>query len=345
MGFLDNSGDIILDAVLTDVGRKRMADGNFRIVKFALGDDEIDYSLYNANHPSGSAYYDLEILQSPIMEAATKQASSIKYGLLSITRTDLVYMPVLELNQKSGIDSVIKHNNVILLAANKATYNTLAKDANVGDTKVLEPNTLTPLTKVVVESGINSSDRQPTRENRDNMLVNTNLLDLQYAVKFDNRFVSGLISVQPSNDQSFANNTDGSRRINLTAFARRSSVSDAAFMDNYVTAMASGLENLVLQYTTETSGDPGGTNLSQLPGPRGGMTALSFSPSTEINAQGVASPSYYTLYGRTGVAGNNAALGFASTDNFDYIDTTIYVQGMTTGASIQLPIRIVRQQA
>ena len=342
MGFLDNSGDIILDAVLTDVGRKRMAEGEFKIVKFALGDDEIDYSLYNANHPSGSAYYDLEILQSPVMEAATKQASSIKYGLLSITRTDLVYMPVLELNQKSGIDSVLKHNNIILLAANKATYNTLAKDAAIGASKVLEPDTLTPASKVIVESGINSADRQPTRENRDNMVVSTNLLDLQFSVKFDNRFVSSLISVQPRQDQSFANNTDGSRNITLTAFARKKAVSATQFMDNYVTAIADGLEDLVLQYTTESSGDATGTNLSQLGGPRGGMTAMSFAPSTEINAQGTASPSYYTLYGRTGVAA--ATLGFTS-GTYDYIDTTIYVQGLTTGASIQLPVRIVRQQA
>jgi len=319
-----------------------MAEGNFRITKFALGDDEIDYSLYNADHPSGSAYFDLEILQSPVMEAATKQASSIKYGLLSITRTDLVYMPVLELNQKSGVDSVLKHNNIILLAANKATYTTLAQDANIGASKVLEPNTLTPSSKVIIESGITSADRQPTRENRDNMLVSTNLVDLQFDVRFDSRFMAGLISVQPRQDQSFANNTDGSRRITLTAFARKSAVSATQFMDNYVTAMADGLEDLVLQYTTATT-DETGTNLSQLAGPRGGMTALSFAPSTEINAQGTASPSYYSLYGSTGVAGTT--LGFASSDNFDYIDTTVYVQGLTTGASIQLPIRIVRQQA
>lgn len=342
MGFLDNSGDIILDAVLTDVGRKRMAEGEFKIVKFALGDDEIDYSLYNADHPSGSAYYDLEILQSPVMEAATKQASSIKYGLLSITRTDLVYMPVLELNQKSGINSVLKHNNIILLAANKATYNTLAKDAAIGASKVLEPDTLTPASKVIVESGIGSADRQPTRENRDNMIVSTNLLDLQFSVKFDSRFVSSLISVQPKQDQSFANNTNGSRNITLTAFARKKAVSATQFVDNYVTAIADGLEDLVLQYTTDTSGDATGTNLSQLGGPRGGMTAMSFAPSTEINAQGTASPSYYTLYGSTGVAA--ATLGFTA-GTYDYIDTTIYVQGLTTGASIQLPVRIVRQQA
>ena len=70
MGFLDNSGDIILDAVLTDTGRMRLAkgDGSFNIVKFALGDDEIDYGLYDKNHPSGSAYYDINILQTPVLE-------------------------------------------------------------------------------------------------------------------------------------------------------------------------------------------------------------------------------------------------------------------------------------
>jgi hypothetical protein len=69
MGFLDNSGDIILDAVLTDTGRMRLAkgDGSFNIVKFALADDEVNYELYNTGHASGSAYYDLEILQTPVL--------------------------------------------------------------------------------------------------------------------------------------------------------------------------------------------------------------------------------------------------------------------------------------
>ena len=83
MAFLDNSGDIILDAVLTDLGRKRLSEGNFRITQFALGDDEIDYSLYNKDHPSGSAYYDLEILQTPVFEAFTRTNANINYGLMS----------------------------------------------------------------------------------------------------------------------------------------------------------------------------------------------------------------------------------------------------------------------
>ena len=97
MAFLDNSGDIILDAVLTDTGRFRMARGDFRISKFALGDDEVDYSLYNKNHPSGSAYYDLEILRTPVMEAFTNNTSTMKSKLLTITRTNILHMPILKL--------------------------------------------------------------------------------------------------------------------------------------------------------------------------------------------------------------------------------------------------------
>ena len=84
MGFLDNSGDIILDAVLTDTGRMRLAkgDGSFKITKFAFGDDEINYQLYDKDHASGSAYYDIEILQTPVLEAFTNNASSMKSKLI-----------------------------------------------------------------------------------------------------------------------------------------------------------------------------------------------------------------------------------------------------------------------
>jgi hypothetical protein len=108
MGFLDNSGDIILDAVLTDAGRKRLAkgDGRFKIVKFALGDDEIDYSNYRNNnhaegaHSSGSAYYDLEILQTPILEAMTNARTSLKSHLLTELNNRKLYRGALRLNTK-----------------------------------------------------------------------------------------------------------------------------------------------------------------------------------------------------------------------------------------------------
>ncbi len=102
MAFLDNAGDVLCDVILTDVGRMRLAkgDGSFKIVKFALCDDEIDYSLYNSAHPSGSAYYDLEILQTPILEAFTNNMSGMKCKLITIPRTNLLYLPVLAINER-----------------------------------------------------------------------------------------------------------------------------------------------------------------------------------------------------------------------------------------------------
>ncbi len=104
MGFLDNSGDIILDAVLTDHGRKLLAkgDGSFQITKFALGDDEINYTLYDNTHSSGSAYYDIQILQTPILEAFTDNAGSVKSKLISYSSMNLLYLPVLKINQQAN---------------------------------------------------------------------------------------------------------------------------------------------------------------------------------------------------------------------------------------------------
>ena len=70
MGFLNNQ-IITVDAILTRKGRELLAknDGSFRITQFALSDDEIDYTLYNPTHPSGSAYYGQAIDGMPLLEA------------------------------------------------------------------------------------------------------------------------------------------------------------------------------------------------------------------------------------------------------------------------------------
>jgi hypothetical protein len=333
MGFLDNSGDIILDAVLTDLGRKRMADGNFRITKFALGDDEIDYSLYNANHPSGSAYYDLEILQSPIMEAPTRIPSAIKYGLLSITRTDLVYMPVIKINEKTDY-SAVKTDGIYYLAVNAKTHETLLANNANSSQKFLEPNTNSPSKAIVLETGLDTNERTPTLENRNAALSQTGLLDSTFDVKFDNRFIAGIMSLAGG---KFANTSDNTSDIRLDNYASRTAVASLDFIENYSTAMASTIPNEVAKRGDRADGN----NFSAFEGPRGNVTAMTFSPSLEINAEGVASPTYYTLYGRTGVAGS--ALGLGS-GNYDYIDTTVYVQGKTSGTQLQIPLRLIRLQ-
>lgn len=110
MAFLDNSGDIILDAVLTELGRKRLAQGNgsFNITKFAVADDEIDYRLFNISNPNGSAYYDLNINLTPTLEPTTNSNSGLQFKLKTYANPNLLYLPVLKLNQSEFISESTK---------------------------------------------------------------------------------------------------------------------------------------------------------------------------------------------------------------------------------------------
>lgn len=95
MGLLDNKSGILIDAVLTDIGREALArnDGSFEIVKFALGDDEVDYTLFVAN--TGSLQQDTKVLNTPIFEANVNEKIALKYPLLSISNPSLKYLPTL----------------------------------------------------------------------------------------------------------------------------------------------------------------------------------------------------------------------------------------------------------
>jgi hypothetical protein len=86
MAYLDNSS-IIVDAILTKKGREKLAAGqSLNITQFALGDDEIDYQLYDAAHPKGSAYYDAAIKSIPILEASPDETQVLKYKLVTLPK-------------------------------------------------------------------------------------------------------------------------------------------------------------------------------------------------------------------------------------------------------------------
>jgi len=87
MGYLNNSV-VTVDAILTDVGRQLLSqnNGSFRITQFALADDEIDYTLYNPNHPSGSAFYGEAIDNMPLLEAFPQASQIMKYKLTTLPR-------------------------------------------------------------------------------------------------------------------------------------------------------------------------------------------------------------------------------------------------------------------
>ena len=101
MGYLNNSV-VTVDAILTKKGRELLAknDGSFRITQFALADDEIDYTLYNPTHPSGSAFYGEALENMPLLEAFPNETQIMKYKLVTLPR-GTSKMPVLDLGYGS----------------------------------------------------------------------------------------------------------------------------------------------------------------------------------------------------------------------------------------------------
>ena len=167
MAFLDNSGDILLDAVLTDEGRRRLAmgDGSFRITKFALGDDEIDYSLWDATAASGSAYTDLRILQLPVFEAFTNNTTSLKSRLMSYDQSSLLYLPVVKLNTllpgsptSTGTGAPIGGYYVTVDAPTTANVRDLAPNAaNSGGVRFAAGSQAIAETRMIFDQGLDTA--------------------------------------------------------------------------------------------------------------------------------------------------------------------------------------------
>ena len=86
MGVLDNTS-VTVDAILTKKGREKLAkgEGQFRITKFALGDDEIDYNLYDVTHPNGSNFYGEAIENMNLLEAVPDQNLSLRFKLTDVS--------------------------------------------------------------------------------------------------------------------------------------------------------------------------------------------------------------------------------------------------------------------
>ena len=105
MGYLDHStNNIIVDAVLTDIGREFLArnDGSFSIVKFALGDDEVDYTMIQKfGRTVGKEKIEKN---TPVFEAQTNANLALKFRAVSVSNPNLVRIPQVSLTS-DGLDS------------------------------------------------------------------------------------------------------------------------------------------------------------------------------------------------------------------------------------------------
>ena len=141
MGYLNNTV-ITVDAILTKKGREALArnDGSFRITQFALSDDEIDYTLYNPTHPSGSAYYGEAIEGMPLLEAFPDDQQIMKYKLATLPR-GTAKLPILNLGYdaitlKQGASLSITPQTLNYLD-NVSTFETSGYVATIADVRLL----------------------------------------------------------------------------------------------------------------------------------------------------------------------------------------------------------------
>jgi len=311
MAFLDNSGDIILDAVLTDTGRFRLAkgDGTFNIVKFALGDDEIDYGLYDKNNQGGQPYYALTILETPILEAFSNNASSMKYRLLTLNRDNLLYLPVIRLfdngnSSRFGAGDAAKY----VVAVDKTTV-----DEIVGTDRVLASGVLNGFQPGQADHLIVMDQGLDTPAISQDVPLDADLTETQYLVEMDNRL--GAVA---------------------TPIGTKATMATLSFVDDDNIATYILTLNTDSSYVTElpTIIDSS-AGLTTLAGPVGTRLSLRIGATTALRTSNY----LFTVLGNTGTE----TIGNMSPATYKYIDTTLTVTGQTTGYRIGISIRYVKK--
>jgi len=346
MGYLDNSGDIILDAVLTDAGRARLAkgDGSFRIVKFALGDDEIDYSLYQVDANTG--YEDLRILKLPIFEAFTNNTSTLNSKLLTYSNnTSLLYLPVIQGTDRiTGGDSGLSPlNSGYFAGVNEATYD------------LMNPNSVDPIVKrkagilktytqgnaggtniLVYDQGLDSAASL-------NWLGNTqpDLVEQQYIVEVDDRLLQVITSqggaaASPSfvDDDSIA-----------SYFFSLSNTPD--YFGSQVDGPQVSNGALVGAYTlafdqnngVNTINTPKGIGTSNSTGLLGTRLVFGLNTKTTVAAQAVTEGLWTSL-------GKQESIDFSSgilpANTYAAINTVVRITGVTTGYRTDVPVKVLK---
>ena len=306
MAFLDNSGDIILDAVLTDVGRKRMAsgDGSFKIAKFAFGDDEINYELYqNANHTNGAhsngtAYYDLEILQTPVLEAFT--GVPMKSFLLTELDNRKQYRSVILLNTKESTTAMPSDVAAFHISTTETTrdlYSSLVGHLDGWDKRASK-------SYILAHQGLDTDQIPPTA------VLDPELRETQYIIRMDNRLGSLF-------------------DINGVPVSR-SFVDD----DNIATYVAALTTSALVRNNDSRDTD---TSKQNIRGPRG--TILEFKVGASIELQ--TTTNYWNqLSLETTITDSNSNATVVK-----YIPSMINVQGATTRYSLDVPVRYIRTKA
>ena len=315
MGFLDNSGDIILDAVLTDHGRMVLSrgDGSFQIIKFALGDEEIDYSLYDNTNSNGSAYYDIEILQTPILEAFTDNAISMKSKLVTYESLDLLYLPVVRLNERARVNKMHSSGSFIV-AVDGLTENDNGSDATshgVGFDQngesidgIIFGQTLAGGGSIRLDQGLDTTAISFAQT------IDPDMRESAYTIQIDNR-LGGVVT------------TNGAT-VSI----------DYIDDDNIAYYTVDASDGVVFNNPDRTTTASGVGTTQVIKGPRGTYLDFKIRASLDLNT----STFLFTEIGGESTLNNRDGTG----TNVYHIDTIVRVTGVDTGFTVDVPVRFVK---
>ncbi len=331
MAFLDNSGDILLDTVLTDEGRKRLAAGTFKPTKVAVGDQEIDYGIYDPSNTSGSAYYDLSILQTPVQGAHTDAGISLQTKLFTLTSTDgdpqILYLPQLILdNGVTDRTSALTSRNAIAVVADDATYNELVTAGSnslpIGFVDGRTPDGASVGIKVRTPLGIvNAISNNPDADAY--LPLDPSLDESKYNVTLDKRFLQ---LVQPGSEGSALTGGPG---VASATIAKSSATSN----------LFSGDDNL-RTYPVSKSGTPtqfvNGASVTNVSAFQGPSTELVLATSYVVNQTN--QDNMFTTY-KIGNVSNYASTGV----QMEVIQTSIKVETFAFGYSLTVPLEVIRK--
>jgi len=346
MAFLDNSGDIILDAVLTETGRKLLSSGGgIRISKFALGDDEINYGLFDKNHPSGSAYYDLEILQTPVFEAVSQINANINYGLLTFANKNIIYMPEFVQNTKDNAGNfATPHQKLYYLAVNEETATTLEQDGAIfgsSPQKVIRAGSKNTRA-ITYELGINSSEISKNSTTKAKYITNVGMRDRQFSVSVNGLFLDLAMGLGAGG--RYENELSDNTLVSVPsseAFVNAAGGSPSKNRANYRDFRVRGAENNIFE---PNGASTTASTFSVISGPGSSLVMLNFGVAAGLqHTKDGTRDRKYTQYGKVGQTALQTFGSAVGSETYDFIDTTVYLSANTTGAQISIPVRIVRR--
>jgi hypothetical protein len=157
-----NPTTITVDAILTTKGRELLArnDGSFQITQFALADDEIDYTLYNPTHPSGSAFYGQAIENTPVLEAFPEDSQTMRYKLVTLprgtSRLPVINIGYTSVTLKQGASLTITPQTLNYLGAT-STFESNGYIATIADSRLVSTFSGTGITTATPISGLNTT--------------------------------------------------------------------------------------------------------------------------------------------------------------------------------------------